>query len=441
MHKNGNSGQQKDTGHSDRRSHLKWLYPGMHVKRWLVVLIVGITAISLGLAYLLREFYTVASLPPVFYYLTLQFFPRAVRALLFSIVGIAAVVLAFVQLSRSVLAPFLYPGQQPDLADAVYRHRLRQRGPKIVAIGGGTGLGIVLRGLKEYTSNITAIVTVADDGGSSGVLRRELGMLPPGDFRNCITALSEAEALTTNLFQYRFGEGVGLNGHSFGNLFIAAMAGVTGSFEQGLLESSRVLAVRGRVLPSTLKMVTLVAELQEETVGGTDWKRVAGESNIPGPGRYIERVYLEPNDPPAYPETVRAILEAEFIVAGPGSLFTSVLPNLLVPDIARAISVSDATKVYVCNVATQKGETEGFDVDAHIQALMRHVGPLFRIVLANDCFVGSPDQVGSWVTLPKSLPQDYMLFTADLADRNYPWRHDAKRLASALYDLYETQQD
>ena len=220
----------------------------MQVKRWLVLLVVGITIISLGLAYLLREFYAVATLPSMFYYLTLQFFPRPVRALLFGIAGVTATAIAVIQLNRSVLAPFLHPGRQPDLADAVYRHRQRQRGPKIVAVGGGTGLGILLRGLKEYTDNITAIVTVADDGGSSGVLRRELGLLPPGDFRSCIAALSEAEGLTTNLFQYRFSEGVDLNGHSFGNLFIAAMAGVTGSFEQGLLESSRVLAVRGRVL-------------------------------------------------------------------------------------------------------------------------------------------------------------------------------------------------
>lgn len=413
----------------------------MQVKRWLVLLVVGITIISLGLAYLLREFYAVATLPSIFYYLTLQFFPRPVRALLFGIAGVTATAIAVIQLNRSVLAPFLHPGRQPDLADAVYRHRQRQRGPKIVAIGGGTGLGILLRGLKEYTDNITAIVTVADDGGSSGVLRRELGLLPPGDFRSCITALSEAEGLTTNLFQYRFSEGVGLNGHSFGNLFIAAMAGVTGSFEQGLLESSRVLAVRGRVLPSTLELVTLVAELQEETDEGSDWKRVAGESKIPAPGRYIERVYLEPNDPPAYPEAVRAILEADFIVAGPGSLFTSVLPNLLVPDIARAISVSDATRAYVCNVATQKGETEGFDVDAHIRALERHVGPLFRIVLTNDCFDDTPEPVGSWVTLPDALPDNYLLLTADLVDREHPWRHDTQRLARALYDLYETQQD
>lgn len=405
----------------------------MHVKRWLLLLIAGVTMVSLGLAYLLREFYTVARLPHVFYYLTLQFLSRPVRALLFGVVGLSAIVIAVVQLNRAVLAPFLRPGQ-PDLVDAVYQHRQRRRGPKIVAIGGGTGLSTLLRGIKAYTDHITAIVTVADDGGSSGRLRREMGMLPPGDFRNCIAALSEAEGLTSRLFQYRFGEGMGLNGHSFGNLFIAAMAAVTGSFEAALAESSKVLAVRGRVLPSTLANVTLVAELREPAEGEAV-RRVAGESQIPKAGRVIERVSLEPDDPPAYPEAVRAILEADLIVAGPGSLFTSVLPNLLVPDIARAIAAARATKVYVCNLATQRGETEGFDVDAHMRALERHVGPLFRIVLANDRFEGSPEEVGQWVKPPAVPPRDYVVVTADLADRDYPWRHDPARLARALMDL------
>ena len=410
----------------------------MHVKRWLLLLIAGVTMVSLGLAYLLREFYAVATLPPIFYYLTLQFLSRPVRALLFGVAGGSAIVISIIQLNRAVLAPFLRPGQ-PDLVDAVYQHRQRRRGPKIVAIGGGTGLNTLLRGIKEYTDHITAIVTVADDGGSSGRLRREMGMLPPGDFRSCIAALSEAEGLTSRLFQYRFSEGMGLNGHSFGNLFIAAMAAVTGSFESALAESSKVLAVRGRVLPSTLANVTLVAELKEPTDGEGVLRRVAGESQIPKAGRIIERVSLEPDDPPAYPEAVRAILEADLIVAGPGSLFTSVLPNLLVPDIARAIAASRASKVYVCNLATQRGETEGFDVDAHMRALERHVGPLFRVVLANDRFEGSPEEVGQWVKPPLTPPRDYVVVTADLADRDYPWRHDPARLARALMDLYTQQ--
>ncbi len=432
------NGRGKDT-FSRRRSHLKWLYPGMHVKRWLLLLIAGVTSVSLGLAYLLREFYVIADVPQHFYYLTLQFLSRPIRALLFGVLGVLAISIAVIQLNRAVLAPFLRPGQ-PDLVDAVFQHRQRRRGPKVVAIGGGTGLSTLLRGIKEYTDNITAIVTVADDGGSSGRLRREMGLLPPGDFRSCIAALSEAEGLTSRLFQYRFTEGTGLDGHSFGNLFIAAMAGVTGSFEKALLESSKVLAVRGRVLPSTLADVTLVAELREPVAGEMGLRRVAGESQIPQAGRVIERVGLEPNDPPAYPEAVRAILEADMIVAGPGSLFTSVLPNLLVPDIARAIAASRASKVYVCNLATQRGETEGFDVDAHVRALERHVGPLFRLVLANDNFAGSPEEVGQWVKPPPFQPGDYLIVTADLADRDYPWRHDPARLARALMDLYEARE-
>ena len=223
----------------------------------------------------------------------MQFLPRLARAALVGALGVGAVVLALVQLSRSLLAPFVRPGSEP-VVETVYRHRQRERGPKVVAIGGGTGLSTLLRGLKEYTSNITAIVTVADDGGSSGRLRRELGVLPPGDFRNCIAALADSESLTTQLFQYRFNEGQGLDGHSFGNLFIAAMAGVTGSFESALAESSRVLAVQGRILPSTLQDVTLMADLREEVEGRLS--RVAGEScitktrrehraRVPGTGR------------------------------------------------------------------------------------------------------------------------------------------------------------
>ncbi|MDI7274804.1 MAG: YvcK family protein, partial [Anaerolineae bacterium] len=212
----------------------------------------GVTSLSLGLAYLLVAIYRQQPLPEIFYYLTLQFVPREWRALLFGVIGLVAVGLAVYRLNRSLLAAFWRPGHD-NLANIVFQHRQRARGPKVVAIGGGTGLSTLLRGMKEYSSNLTAIITVADDGGSSGRLRRELGVLPPGDFRNCIAALADAEPLMTELLQYRFGDGMGLNGHSFGNLFIAAMAGVTGNFERAVAESSRVLAVRGRILPSTLE--------------------------------------------------------------------------------------------------------------------------------------------------------------------------------------------
>ena len=413
----------------------------MHVKRWLLLLLAGTSIVGLGVAYLLRDIYVSWTFPPVFYYLTLQFIPRALRGLLFGLLGFGAIAVAIYQLNHSLLSAFVRPGQE-DVAETVYRHWQRDRGPKIVAIGGGTGLSALLRGLKEHTSNITAIVTVADDGGSSGRLRQQLGVLPPGDFRNCIAALADAESLTTQLFQYRFSEGEGLNGHSFGNLFIVAMAGVTGNFERALLESSKVLAVRGQILPSTLENVTLVAELRDEgALGASDGPQwVEGESHIPESGGRIERVFLQPDAVPAYPGAVRAILDADLIVAGPGSLYTSILPNLLVQDIVRAAQASRAKKVYVCNVATQPGETEGYTLGDHMAALHRHIGPnLFANVLANDTFTYTlPNLRGvAWVTPDHPADASYQVFTADVVDKDYPWRHDPAKLATWLMSFCE----
>jgi uncharacterized cofD-like protein len=316
-----------------------------------------------------------------------------------------------------------------------------------VAIGGGHGLNTLLRGLKEYTDNITAIVTVADDGGSSGRLRRDLGMLPPGDFRNCIAALSDAEGLVSQLFQYRFGDETDLEGHSFGNLYLSAMTAITGSFEAALEESSRVLAVRGRVIPSTLAQVTLCGEVLmpdavppagSETGGARSrLTLVRGESAIGKATGRIQRVYLDPEAPPAYPKAIRAILDAELIVIGPGSLYTSVLPNLLVPDLAQAIITSPAIKLYVCNVATQAGETTGYNVADHLNTLRQHVGDeMITTVVANSTFIGSrPPGVGvDWVRLPDPETVDYQLLTYDLVDRQYPWRHDSHKLAQALME-------
>ena len=411
----------------------KWLTPGIGVKRWLVILALGIALVSLGFVALIREFYP---LPGFFYYATLQFIqPRWLRATLFGLAGLGAVLCALIGLNRTLLAPF--GGPDPGtVIDAVYQHRRRERGAKVVAIGGGHGLSVLLRGLKQHTSNVTAIVTVADDGGSSGRLRRDLGVLPPGDLRNCIAALADDEALTTQLFQYRFRSNIpatgknGLNGHSFGNLFITAMAEVTGSFERAVLESGRVLAIQGRVVPSTLQDVTLMAELRSEPVGIS---RVTGESSITEAQGIIERVYLEPDNARAYPGAVRALLEADLVVAGPGSLYTSVLPNLLVSDIARAVRASRAVKVYVCNVAAQPGETDGYGASEHIRALEAHVGKgLFPIVLANDGF-DTPSQVDF---VPADLDNtEHQVITSDLIDRAHPWRHDSDKLAQALLRL------
>jgi uncharacterized cofD-like protein len=315
--------------------------------------------------------------------------------------------------------------------------------PKVVAIGGGTGLATLLRGLKAHTPHITAIVTVADDGGSSGRLRRELGLLPPGDFRNCIAALAEDEALITQLFQYRFGQGEALKGHSFGNLFITTLAAVTGSFERAILEASRVLAVQGRILPSTLEDVTLVADLKvEDSAAPPGLARVEGESAIPQTRQPIERVFLQPEEARAYPEAVRAILDADLIIAGPGSLFTSVLPNLLVQDVRKAVEASPAKRLYVCNAATQPGETDGFDVDQHMSALQRHVGRgLFPFVLANSRPLASPEQ-SDWqpVALRYPLNAGYEVIAADVVDPAIPWRHDSGRLAEQVLCFYRGQE-
>ncbi len=313
------------------------------------------------------------------------------------------------------------------------------RAPKVVAIGGGTGLSTLLRGMKAHTPHITAIVTVADDGGSSGRLRRELGVLPPGDFRNCIAALADDEALITQLFQYRFGEGTGLDGHSFGNLFITALVAVTGSFERAVVEAGQVLAIRGRILPSTLDNVTLVADLRRAAPSGL--LRVQGESSIPKAGQPIDRVFLRPDNARAYPAAVRAILDADLIVAGPGSLFTSILPNLLVDGIRQAVAASAAPKLYVCNVATQPGETDGFDIGDHVAALERHLGRgVFPHVLADDgsaCAGRDRDLDRVAPTYPENA--GYRVVKVDVCDRTVPWRHDAARLSDAICRFYHTQ--
>ena len=438
-----------------RWSRLKWLVPGMGVKRWVLLYIAGFILVGLGIA-AIPETLDPATWRGILVYLRLLFPRPELQVALLVVAGIALVVVAFFGLNRSLLSAFRRTGQG-DVVDVLYRHRQRQRGPKVVAIGGGHGLNTLLRGLKEQTDNITAIVTVADDGGSSGRLRREMGVLPPGDFRNCIAALSDAEGLMTQLFQYRFGEDSGLDGHSFGNLYITAMAAITGSFESALAESGRVLAVRGRVIPSTLAEVNLCAEIAQPQIarlpaseaasvplapqpvpGEGGWEKVCGESRIGESVGRIRRVYLEPENVPAYPEAIRAVLDADLIVIGPGSLYTSVLPNLLVPDLARALSAARAPKVYVCNVATQPSETGEYDVGDHVRALREHIGPdVFQVVLANRNFsnLRPPGAGADWVRLPRPDTVDYQLVTKDLVDQQYPWRHDSTKLAEAVMEL------
>jgi uncharacterized cofD-like protein len=372
---------------------------------------------------------------PILSTASLRFLPRPLRALIFGGVGVGLIGLGIWGLNRSLLAPFLRPGR--PVVEVVASHRRRGRGPHIVALGGGNGLSTLLRGLKAYTHRLTAVVTVADDGGSSGRLRREMGILPPGDIRNCLAALSSDEALLTQLFQYRFANGDGgLEGHSFGNLFITALKEITGSFEEAVAESGRVLSVYGRVLPSTLQDVRLVADVM--LPHAVSEIRVEGESQIPEASGEVKRVWLEPDNALAFPQVIQALLKADLILIGPGSLYTSILPNLLVPDLAAALRASSALKIYVCNVATQPGETDGYTCGDHVRVIEDHLGTnLFDLVVSNECCDGAlPDNV-EWVTTEDDLEETYAVYLADVVDCEQPWRHDSEKLANVLIDLLQ----
>lgn len=354
----------------------KWLIPGLLVKRWLLISAGGVVLTSLGIAIWVK-------LTPIFF--IIQFIGNAIETVATiipnyvsgPIIIFSGLFLIFWGQTRSLgaITEVLRPGGDEELIDVLLAHRRLNRGPKIVVVGGGTGLSSLLRGLKQYSAHITAIVTVADDGGSSGRLRREIGVLPPGDIRNCLAALADEEKLLTELFQYRFRAGEGLIGHSFGNLFLTAMSEITGDLEQGIAASSKVLAVRGRVLPATLCDVRLWAEL-------SDGRRIEGESSITEAGGQIVNIGCTPANPPALPAAIKAIREADYIIIGPGSLYTSVIPNLLVPEITEAIAQRQIPKIYVCNIMTQPGETQGYTVSDHIKAIDLACGKrLFNAVL------------------------------------------------------------
>ena len=424
------------------RSHsvFKWLYPGMHIKRWLLLLVFGISLMGLGFAYILKEAYLNAPLPGAFYYLTLQFMPRWSRGLLFITLSLSSTAVAVWKLNESLLWAFIRPGvrdKSESMAETIYNRRILSRGPKIVAIGGGTGLSNLLRGLKDYSANLTAIVTVADDGGSTGRLRQEFGVIAPGDIRQCIAALAEAEPLMSRLFQYRFKEGTGLEGHSFGNLFIVAMSEVTGNFEAAVRETSRVLNVRGTILPSTLEDVTLSARTHQNEM-------VHGEHNISEKGGAIRDLYLNPPWAEAHPDSVRAILDADLVVIGPGSLYTSVLPNVLVDGIQKALAATSAMKVFVCNVATQHGETDGFTVLDHVDVIQRHAGQgVIHAVIANNNLPRDP-LPESWNSQPVDGVRNgdprlngVRLIESDVVADENRYRHDPDKLAATILRLYD----
>ena len=418
------------------RHEFQWLTPGTGYKRWLGLAIIGAMLLGLGLAVLILEYYrstTSQILTPILAFLSLRFLNRPIRFLLFGGIGFILILVGIWGANRSLLRPFETGGK--PVWDTLQHYRQREKGIKVVVIGGGHGLASLLRGLKAYTHNITAIVTVADNGGSSGELRRDLGVLPPGDIRNCLAALSSDEALLSQLFQYRFQEGAGLDGHSLGNLLITAMSEITGSFEEAVAESGRFLAIYGQVLPSTLTDVQLIGELQPKD---SEPIIVNGESEITETEGMVNRVWLDPQDVLAYPPTIAAILNADLILIGPGSLYTSLLPNLLVRDLSEAIQASQAEAYYICNVATQKGETDGFNASDHVRVLEEHLNKrIFNLVLCNRYFKGNLGENSSWVAADKELHAKYRVYEADLVDDLYPWRHSPKKLAKAIMDLYE----
>ncbi|WP_017318132.1 gluconeogenesis factor YvcK family protein [Mastigocladopsis repens] len=356
----------------------KWLSPGLSVKRWLLISVGGVILASLGLAIWIRLtpiFWAIEFLRGILGFIT-DIVPYYISGPLVILCGLLLLLWGQTRTVGSI-TQVLRPEGDEELIDVLLAHRRLYRGPKIVAIGGGTGLSTLLRGLKVYSAKITAIVTVADDGGSSGRLRQEFGVLPPGDIRNCLAALADEEKLLTELFQYRFKAGDGLSGHSFGNLFLTAMSDITGDLERGVAASSKVLAIRGQVLPATLSDVRLWAELD-------DGRRIEGESKITEAGGTIVKIGCIPENPPALPAAIKAIKEADYIIMGPGSLYTSVIPNLLVPEIADAIAASQAPRIYVCNIMTQPGETQGYTVADHIRAIDAACGrPLFNAVLVH----------------------------------------------------------
>lgn len=412
----------------------RWLYPGMHLKRWLLLLFIGIAILGLGAAIFIRDLYraTDADQIAIVYWLTGAWLDPQIRAALVGALGLVLTVIGMWGLMRSVVSPFVARGD--SVMEVLYTKRYLARGPRIVAIGGGTGLSTLLRGLKGYSANITAVVAVADDGGSSGQLRQQLGIIPPGDIRNCIAALADAEPLMTQLMQYRFPVGSGLDNHAFGNLFIAAMTAVTGDFEEAVRESNRVLAVRGQVLPATTVPLNLSARLESGRI-------IVGQSDIAHAEEPIERVFIEPDDVRANGEALERILEADMVVIGPGSLYSSILPNLLIPDVRDALTAAPGLRVYVCNVATQPGETPDLTASQHLTTLFEHVGDdLVDCVIVNRGGARRPD---GWLARPvevdvrrlEELP--VVIVEEDVIDPANAHRHDPAKLAATLMRLQQ----
>ena len=408
-----------------------WLIPGLQVKRWFAMIFLGTLFMTIG-------FLILCDIKPVFY--TMQFIKKVAMNVstewtAFAIIMFGAGI--FFKGWQKTNLSMLCMKDDTSMLEALYRRRKLNRGPKIVAVGGGTGLSMLLRGIKNITNNITAVVTVGDDGGSSGRLREDMGILPPGDIRNCIAALADDENLITKLFQYRFKSGEGLEGHSFGNLFLTALCAITGDMVRAVKESSNVLSIRGRVLPSTLDDMKLVAEME-------DGRIIHGESNIPEAHGKIKRLFTDPSHCHALEDVITAIKDADLIILGPGSLYTSVIPNLLIEEIAQEIAKSQAKKIYVCNIMTQPGETDNYSASDHVRALMSHAKSknIIDAVLVNDfipCNLAKKyEMAGSYpvkLDLENLKKLGVKMFPKKLIEdsREGLVRHSSNRVARAIY--------
>ncbi len=416
---------------------IRWLYPGMRVKRWFILSLIGVILLVCGLFFILGS--SVLSRITYWVYCVAETLAEPnlqIAGFALIVVGLFIIYLGLQRVINSIFLA-VKPDYGNDLADALFSKRVLEKGPRIVALGGGTGLSTLLRGLKEFTSNITAVVTMADDGGSSGRLRSDMGILPPGDIRNCLVALADCEPITQSLFQYRFKDGEGLGGHNFGNLFIAVLTKVAGNFETALYYSSKILAVRGRVLPSTLTNCTLVGE---DNVGHI----VEGESRIPQQRGSLSKVSLRPSDCNPHPDALSAIAGADLVILGPGSLYTSIIPNLLVKGVADAIRESRALKFYICNIMTQPGETDNYNASHHLEAITKHAGEnLVDYVIVNNEIISAATmqryekelayQVVNDLSALKK--QNVTVIEAPLLDENAVARHDSKKLGQLIMEL------
>ena len=420
---------------------LKWLYPGMKMKRWLLLFAIGVMLFSLGGALAINYEYLGRVEEEIFMlvYQTVGSYNYAITAgvgIFIVIIGSCLMLWSTRSIIRSIIAVII-PDRSEKLVDLIYQERKLGRGPAVTVIGGGHGLSVLLRGIKTSTNNVSAVVTVADDGGSSGRLREELGIIPPGDLRNCLVALADTEPLMEKLFQYRFEGNSELAGHSFGNLFIAAMNEVTGDMETALKESSKVLAVKGRVIPASKEHVRLDALMDDGTI-------VEGESQIPEAHKKIRRVQLFPKKVQAVPAALEAIESADAIILGPGSLYTSIMPNLLVDGVADALKKSKAIKIYICNVLTQPGETDNYTAAQHAKAILDHAGHgVIDYVLVNSTPIPESMWQGTGAK-PVVIDEDKInalgmgLIKEDLMSTKEVGRHDPNKLCAAVMKIIYT---